>query len=255
MKRSLNYTGRERIERKRISLSVIRENGAIASFVLSKLALDGLDLQEDARVYIEAYYRTELKRFDCGTSGNLRIPFAGDVRELAYPQNLKFRILVVNTADGKILAHADRFSPEAPPENKPILPVDFNLDKGVWRVVYDGEEGSPTLSINCRIPEHVARSDPQFFIYVYPAALREILTHMVFVDGVESVDEPAADWHVDWLKFCSYLGVTPPNSLNPRSDNFRRDDAIEWIDDTVEAFWNRYAGMFQQYISKLGEVQ
>lgn len=258
MKRRFNYTGRERIKRERISLSVIRENETITSFILNRLDLDGLTLPEDARVYAEAYYRTELKRFDCGTSCSPRIPLTGDLRDLAYPQNLKFRILVVDTADGKILACADRFSPEAPAEKKSILPVEFrDLGNEVWRVDYEGEGGAPILCINIRIPniQNIAKTDSQFFVHVYPAVLREILMHVVFVEGIDSVSDPEADWHADWLKFCRYLSVNPPDSLDPGNDNFDKYVATEWINNVVEASCNQYTDRFQEYIGKLEEIQ
>jgi len=258
MKRRFNYTGRQRIKRERISLSLIRENESITSFILNRLELDGLTLPEDARVYVEAYYRTELKRFDCGTVNDLKIPLTGDLRELAYLQNLKFRILVTDPANGKILAHADRFSPEAPAEKKSILPVEFkDLGNEVWRVDYEGEGGAPILCINSRIPnvQNIAKTDSQFFIHVYPAVLREILTHMVFVEGVDSVSDPEADWHADWLKFSRDLGVNPPDSLDTGNDNFNKYAAAEWINNVVEASCNQYTDRFQEYIHKLEEVQ
>ena len=258
MKRKFNYTGRERIKRKRISFSVVRENETITSFILDRLDLDDLTLPENAKLYAEAYHRAELKRFDCGTCGNPRIPLAGDLRDLSYP-NLKFRILAVNTADGKILAHADRISPEAPAEKKSILPVDLSRDLGntVWRIEYVGDEGSPILYINRRIPniENIARADPEFFINVYFAVIREILTHMVFLEGVDSVSDPGIDWHADWLKYTRHTGLNPPDSLNPEDENnFDKYAAVEWINDAVETFCNQHAERFQEYIRKLKEV-
>jgi len=252
MKRRFNYTDRKRIKRERISLSVIRKNETITSFTLNRLDLNGLNLPEDAEVYIETYYRTELKRFGCGTIGNPQIPLTGDLRKLAYPQNLKFRILVVNTADRRILANANRFSPEAPAGKKSILPVEFkDLGNQVWCVDYKGEEDAPILCINKSIPEHIAKTDSRFFIHVYPDVIREILTHMVFVEGVDSVSDPGTDWHAGWLKFCRYLGVNHPDSLNPQDDAFDKDEATKWINNVVEEFCNQYTERFQEYIRKL----
>lgn len=256
MKRRFNYTGRKKIERKRISITLVRQNRVIVSFNLKKLNLDDLNLPDDAKVYVEAYYRTELKRFDFGTVGNIVHPPSTDLTGLAYPENLKFRILIVDPSDRKILAHADGILPEESPLERAILPVEFkDLGNEIWRIEYEGDEGAPILCINRKIPnvQNIAKQDPQFVIYVYPAVIREILTHMVFVDEVTSTTDPAIDWHAHWLKFCNKLGVTPPEVLNHNDDNFDAEDALRWIDDVVTAFSNKYADKFQKYIQQLLE--
>jgi hypothetical protein len=255
MKRRLNYTGRKKIKRENVSIGFIRQDGAVTAFAVSKLDLNDLELPPEAGVFVEAYYRTELKRFDFGTAGSIRNPSPCDLRGMAYPENLKFRILVVDPLDGKILAHADGISPEEPAEKKPILPVEFSdLENEIWRVKY---EGSPVLMINSRIPgiQNIARQDPQFLIYVYPQVIREVLTHMVFVEGVDSTAEPSTDWHGDWLNFVGQLGVRIPETLlNKDDENFSEEDALKWIDDSVSAFCNTHSNKFQEYIRKLEET-
>lgn len=257
MKRKLNYTGRKRIERERVSINLIRQNGRVVSFVLNRLDIDDLHMPGDARIYVEAYYRTELKRFDFGTVANRTYPSSTTLADLAYPENLKFRILVVDPADGRVLAHATGITPEEPAERRSILPVEFkDLGSEIWRVEYEGEEDSPILCINNRIPniQNIAKQDPQFLIYVYPAVVREILTHMVFVEEVDSVTDPSIGWHNDWIKFSINLGVTPPESLNHTDENFDKDAALRWIDRVSTAFSNAYRGKFLEYLQKLEEI-
>jgi hypothetical protein len=257
MKRRLNYTDRKKIKRENISINFIRQNGAVVAFVVNKLDLSDLLLPPDARVYVEAYYRTELKRFDFGTAGSISNPSSCDLRGMAYPENLKFRILVVDPSDGKILAHADRISPEEQAPKNPILPVEFSdLGSEIWRVEYEGDGGSPILIINRKIPniQNIAKQDAQFLIYVYPQVIREVLTHMVFVDGVDSTTEPSTDWHGDWLKFVRLLGVEIPETLNKVDEHFSEEDALRWINDSVSAFCNAHNNIFQEYIHKLEET-
>jgi hypothetical protein len=257
MKRRLNYTGRKKIKRENVSINFIRENGIVAAFAVNKLDLSDLNLPPEAKVYVEAYYRTELKRFNFGTAGSISRPSRCDLRGMAYPENLKFRILVVEPLDGKLLAHADRISPEEPAEKKPILPVEFSdLENEIWQVKYEGDEGSPILIINSRIPniQNIAEQDAQFLIYVYPQVIREVLTHMVFVDGVDSTTEPSTDWHGDWLNFIRQLGVEFPETLNKNDENFSEDDALKWINESVSAFCNIHSNKFQEYINKLEET-
>ena len=257
MKRRLNYTGRRKIERKRISITLIKRNGVI-SFDLKKLNLDNLDLPYDAKIYVEAYYRTELKRFDFGTVSNITSPPSTSLKGLAYPENVRFRILIVDPSNHKILAHADGIIPEESPLERAILPVEWkDLGNEIWRIEYEGDEGAPILCINRKIPniQNIAKQDLQFLLYVYPAVLREILTYMVFVDEVTSTIDPTIDWHAHWLRFCKHLGVTPPEVLNHNDDDFDEEEALRWIDDVVTAFSNKYADKFQQYVKQLSGVE
>lgn len=257
MKRKLNYTGRKRIERERISISLNRQNGSIISFNLKRLDIDALRLPPEAKILVEAYYRTELKRFDFGTVARITKPQDLTLTDLAYPENLKFRILVVDPLDSRILAHATGIFPERPAERRSILPVEFkDIGNQIWRVEYEGEGGSPILCINKKVPniENIAKQDQQFFIYVYPAVVREILMHMIFVDRVDSVTDPAVDWHRDWLRFSETLGIIPPRELNPENENFDRDATLEWINNVVTTFCNTHTGKFHEYVQKLEEV-
>ncbi|RLI76482.1 hypothetical protein DRP05_12815 [Archaeoglobales archaeon] len=254
MKRKFNYTGRKKIERKRISIVLERQNGIPVSFRVEKLDLEGLDLPKDAEIYVEAYYRTELKRFEFGTVGKKISPQSTSLEDLAYPENLKFRILIVDPETHKILAHADRIVPENSKEA--ILPVEFkDLGNEIWRIEYEGDEGAPILCINRKIPniQNIAKRDAQFLIYVYPAVIREILTHMVFVNGGTSTEDPATEWHAHWLRFCESLGISPPKVLNRNDNNFDEEEVLRWIDDVVTAFCNKYADKFQEYIRPLKE--
>lgn len=259
MKRTFNYTGRKRIRREGISITLTRQNGRVVSFVVDRLDLDGLELPSDAKVYVEAYYRTELKRFDFGTVGD-RVSPSTDLTDMAYPENLKFRILVVNPLDGKLLAHADRIAPEEPAERRSILPVEFkDLDNEIWRVEYEGDEGAPILCINNKIPniQNIAKQDPQFLIYVYPAVVREILTHMVFIEGFDQ----SVDWHRDWIRFSSSLNVQCPKSLDPQDNNLDKKIAheiakewVDWVDKVVSAFSNQYGSKYWEYLKKPEET-
>ncbi|MCM8824934.1 MAG: hypothetical protein NC937_02085 [Candidatus Omnitrophica bacterium] len=254
MKRKLNYTGRERIKREKVSINLVERDGSVVSFDLSRLDIDDLNLPYEAKIYVEAYYRTELKRFDFGTVTNRALPPSLSLTDLAYPENLKFRILVVNPSDSKVLAHAVGITPQEPAEKRSILPVEFrDLGSVIYRVEYEGDGGSPILCMNIRIPniENIARQDPQFLIYVYPAVVREILTHMIFVDTVDSVNDPTVEWHNDWLKFSVNLGSPPPETLDNTDENFDKNKALEWIDSVVTAFCNIYGDKFQEYVRRL----
>lgn len=255
MKRKFNYTGRKKIERGRVIINPIRENDSVVGFIHNKLDLNDMNLPSDGLIYAEAYYRTELKRFYVGTVARIEHSNFSLV-DMAYTENLHFRILVVDPSDNKILAHADGISPDSPSERKPILPVEFrDLSNEAWRVTFDGEEDSPILLINKKIPniEYLARNDPHFFVYVFPAVIREILTHMIFIQKIDSVDDPSVDWHADWLRFVRNIGVETVEILEEENIKNNIKEAIKWVDKVVEQFCNNYHMKFNEYIEKLEE--
>ena len=242
MRRRINYTGRRKIPREKISIILDKDNNSVRSFS-ANVDIDGFNFPPDAKVYIYAYHKTEVKRYDFGTIEKIVPPHDTGFAGFAYPENLKFRILIVDESGqhGLILAHADRISPLSDIDTKSILPVDFvDLGQQIWRVDFEGDGGSPILAINRNIPniEAIAKIDPQFIMFVYPAVIREILTHMIFIDGVESPSDPSIDWHGDWLDFSKRVlpSESPPENLNSREVDFESDAAKKWINKVVEEF-------------------
>lgn len=257
MKRRFNYTGRRRIPHEKVSILLSRDGGSVRSFTAT-MDLNDMNLLPEAKVYVEIYHRTESRRFNFGTVGNISLPPSTSLSGLAYPENLLFRILVVDESydrHGLILAYANRVRPISAVKRKSVLPVEFcDLGQQIWRVDFAGDEDSPILIINNRIPniENISKSDPQFIMYVYPAVIREILTYMIFVDGVESLADPAIDWHGDWLDFSRKIlpGEGPPEILVPGEDNFEAEAAKNWINKVVEEFCNS-RNEWKQYLNQL----
>jgi len=250
LKRRFNYTGRKKIPREKISIILNKDGDLVRSFDAT-LYLNDMALPSDAKVYIDAYHKTESSRFDFGTIGNT-IPPRDTKLGSPYVENLNFRILVVDESGqhGRILAHIDGIKPAADTERKPILPVEFDdLGQQVWHVEYTGDEGAPVLFLNETIPNirNIAKANPQFIIYVYPAVIREVLSHMI-LEGVDSPSDPSIDWHGDWLLFARRIlpGEGPPEVLDTKDGRFSLDDAKEWIDQVVEEFcasrkeWREY---------------
>lgn len=254
MKRTINHTGRKRIRREWISLSLNMQDDSIISFNLAKLELAELNLPPGAQIYVEAYYRTELKLFQFGTVACFSPPQSTCLTDMGYRENLKFRILVVDPNDKKILAIADGIAPEAPFQRKPILTAEYkDLGNRVWTIIYEGDGGSPILCINNRIPDiqNIAENDPEFFMQVYPSLIREVLSYMVFVEGVDSTADPSVDWHRNWLEFTKLMGVQPPKGLEKADNQFYEEKVIEWIENAVEAFCNKYSQKFEKFIEKM----
>ena len=256
MKWRINYTGRRRIKREWIPINFNSHNGSIVSFDLSELRLSELRLSSEALIFVEVYYRTELERFEFGTVGDFSPPTSTDLTSISSPQNLKVRILVVDPDDKKILAAADRIAPEIPVRRRSILPVEFkDLGNRIWTVEYEGDEGSPILCFNSKIPDiqNIALRDSRFFMQVYPPVIREIVSYMVFVEGVDSPSDPSTDWHRDWLKFTALTGIQPPEILDKNNEQFDKGEALNWIDNVIEAFCNTYSQHFEEFVRKMEE--
>lgn len=260
MKRRFNYTGRSRIPRQKISV-ILNKDGESAKSFTATIDLNGMNLPREAKVYVEAYHKTDVRRYDFGTVDDIIPPRNTGLATLAYSQNLKFRVLVVDESGhhGLILAHADRIKLVSDVDTKSILPVEFrDLGKQIWLIEFAGDEDAPILVVNKNIPniENMAKSNPQFILHVYPAVIREVLTHMIFVDRVDSLSDPSVDWHGDWVNFARKIlpGAGPPEVLDPQSDNFVEEDVMDWINKVVEEFCAS-RNEWSSYISQLiGEV-
>jgi hypothetical protein len=85
---------------------------------------------------------------------------------------------------------------------------------------------------------------------VYPAVLKEILIRMIFIDGLESIDDSPTQWHRDWLRFSKMLlPESPPRELYRPGDDINlevKEDWLRWIDNVVDEFcaqrkeWEKY---------------
>lgn len=242
MKRHINYTQRKKIPQKNINITLIRENEMIKSFNAS-INLQGLELPFDAKVFIEAYYRTDRKRFDFGTVGNILEPQNSDLSDLGYLENLSFRIKIVDTSTkyGLILAEADKIKPhkEEGTEEKiqSILATEFNCELGhqIWRINFSSSP--PILELNKNIPNirSFTKSDPAFFFYVYPQVIKEILTYMFFIELFDP-DESTDEWLFNWFEFAKNIyPESVPKRFNP-SDPDTQLEIIEWIDKVINEF-------------------
>jgi hypothetical protein len=241
MKRRFNYTGREKLTRDVIKISTNKINGKSKSISVN-INLDKTKYPITTKIYLDANHKFERKRFDFGTVSQIKIPEDLSVSDLAYSENLMFRLMLVDESGehGRIIAHADRIRADEDAEKKPILPVRFeDLGQQIWKLDFTGDEGGPVLCVNSNIPavENLVKTDSVFFMYVFPAAIREILTYMIFIDEVENQEEPPVTWHSDWLK---YSKIVLPNEPIPNLEPGGRedDDVINWIDQVVEEFCN-----------------
>lgn len=257
MKRRLNYTGRRSIPRRNISARIREDVRGGLCHLDVRLDLTDMDLPPDAVVFVDAYRRmTESRILELGRVGNGSVSGqVGDFDPLEV-RGIKIRIFAVDPGTGRILAAADGIRPESPGGFEGILDAVFDdLDREIWRLSFDGDGGAPVLRWNRSIPgiRDMAEGDPLFTMFVAPAVLRQILIHIVFVDGIESPDDPRVDWHRPWLDFARYvLGQEVPSSAL-RNGEFDPEAALDWIDRTVSAFCSRNDRLWNAFLARLKE--
>lgn len=239
MIRRFNYTGRKRIPRTKISLSLNTVPG-------SKLAFDafidfaGITLPSTAKIYIEAYRKTYFRRFPCGTISSPAYPRNQILEGLDPDALVLFRVKVVDRK-GRIFAIADRIRPrrtgEDQTDRQSLLPVEFiDLGELIWRL--DLEDDLPILQLNKRIENirDLARYDIYFLTLVYPEVVQQILYRIVIEEDYTDIEaDGEEEWMSSWLKFAvQILGrrhLPPAGSSEPF-----KQQKLRWIEDVVNAF-------------------
>lgn len=238
-KRRINSTGRKRIGRECVEISMLETPPDEPLKAQARLSLDALNFPPDATVALEAYHRSSGMRFDCGTVGSLNMPEVLVLSEVDRAGSVLFRLKVVDNDDepGKLLGSAERLKPKSEGESEerrslfPILYRDLKHD--LWKVTI--EQGDrPVLIVNKRIPgfSHKLLESPMMQGLLLPAALRFVLLELVS-SAETGEDDEEAGWKEEWIAFCrDELGT---GSDDPReiADASAKDD---WIDDTVQRF-------------------
>jgi hypothetical protein len=254
MKRTINYTGRKRLTNNNYNIQINRNENHIESFDAS-FNFQELSLHPDTKLYVEAYHLSDYARYDFGTISNITNINGTDLTRLGYQDNIKFRILAVDESGkiGRIVASANGINPEKPggeAKEETLLQVEFkDIGQQIWLLRYC-DDGEPIMVINDKL-RGIAKTDIRFFVYIYPAVLREILIHLIFITKIEATND-LEGWQKDWLNFSNKIsGVTHPESLNPKDQNFEENTILDWIDQVVEGFCNSHKKEWAKFIAVL----
>ncbi len=240
MIRRLNYTGRRKIPRSRLTVQLVPAADGIWAFD-AQFDLSGFGFPADARVYIEAYNVTSYMRFMCGTVGAKTFPLDLRLTEITPNPLPKFRLKVVERRrrQGLLLGVADRIVPLRPDEElaskQPLLPVDFrDLGERIWRLDLSDW---PVLELNHRVEgiAEMARSADTFLALVYPEVVRRILYEAVVEQDQTDPGFDDSEWTSLWLRYiCGLSGVAePPGGGTTEEARLRK---AEWIEGAVQAF-------------------
>lgn len=230
MQRTINHTGRRKIEVKELQINIQeQENGAPVFDV--DFSLNREKLPDEASIYIEAYQRNTLQRFNFGTVGEIRKPENRILDQLDLTSPALFRIRIVDETEhlGRLIASAERLKPEGDndeDQRASLLVVRSRpLGQQTWRVEFD-TGGKPELCINSRIPNAIGqlKNNPQFQSLILPGAFRHVLIFFLWNE-----DEEEGSVAEQWMTFAEHIGDERPQSNDP-------SQLINWVDDVVARF-------------------
>lgn len=252
MIRKFNYTGRRKLKRQRVDISVIDER-PYKSFTAT-LDLKGLGLSDDAKVYIEPYHKSSFMRFPFGTVAIPQTPESTILTDIPSTSIIRFRVKVVDetTKLGRIIRVADKIKPKNLEESgnrKSILHIDWDkdLDQQIFRVTFPDND-YPRLEINRRIEnaKELVKSNDIFRSLVFPVAVRQVAERI----AIGGFDEEDDSWQSTWLKFIK--GVLHVNIEVEFDDDNNEDEINDWVEEVVSAFCrkNKFRTKFEQAINK-----
>jgi len=228
--RKFNYTGRERIRQRHVSIRLQGEP-EVPPIIDVDINLESYDFPAGAHVVLEAQRKTRFVRKDLGTVKShirryhLLLPGFDDAMQLV------LRIKVVDLTTGKLLGIADRLSlqdkdGQIDKNQASILPVasaDLSGTGVLWRIDYSG--AGPVLQVERELGPHDTVIRTTFFkAFILPAAMQEILRYYLSDEVPEDLTN-TDDFAVRWIIFAEKIGAGPLN-LN-------EEDREEWIERAV----------------------
>lgn len=244
MIRRYNYTGRKKVLSKRIKILESRKDGK-KSFEI-KCDIKDLDFPDEAKIFIEPYFKSSFLRFDFGSVARFQPPLETDVSDLPTTDQLRYRIKIVDNVNknGLILGFADMQGTLVNDQTggrQAILPVDFtDLGKRIWTL--DLRANGPVLVANSSIDNirEKVKSDDIFFSLVYPEIIKRIALEITKSDGF--FEEELSGWQSEWMKFFRQV-LMQTNVLNSDANEEIIDD---WCNDMSDAFARKY-DIIQRY--------
>lgn len=252
-KRRINSTGRQRINRDKIEIRMLKSVPGEPLMAAVKVDLAEQELPTDAKVILDAYHRSSGMRFECGTVGEPKIPSVLLLNEIDRSVSPLFRLKVVGEgeSEGRILASAERVQPkseEGEDARRSLFPISYrDLQADTWKVQIEPGD-RPRLIINTRLPgfSYKLAESPLLQGLILPAALRFVLKELSKAADTGEDDEEVP-WKDEWLTYCSEKLGAPDDPRDLTDDN-QKDD---WIDDAVRRFGENCD--FVGRISKMSE--
>lgn len=253
MIKRVNFTGRRRIPRDRITIEV--HDGDPRTFD-ANISLEDLSFIPHAVVILEATCAGSpvIERFEFGHVSNIQSPHDRRLKNVQ-GENIFFTLKVVDRTDefgfGRLLGIAEHVRPDKAGKQtasgrRGILPLELvELGQELWKL--DFRDHDVHLLVNKDVPELAERmrSDPLFYAAVYPNIVRHILTLAIAENA--DLEEDDSRWPILWLRFAKNLH---PNRTNPPKPEDSEEDRDEWIDEVVRAFCELHT-FKEKYVSSI----
>lgn len=247
----INHTGRKKIKHNEVHIRIDDPLITPSSFT-AEFNLDKNDLPGNAEIYIEAYHRNTLQRYEFGTVANPKSPESTVLDQVDLSGPTLFRVKIVDHSEHacRLLALADRLIPsdgndEEQKASLMIFKSTPELGQLTWKMSFN-ESNKPVLCINSNIPQGKDQLlyNPYFQSLIIPAAFREVLMYIVWdMDQNEEADEDS--WQKQWQEFANDIALEEmPNEP---------DQLYGWIDDVVSSFSEGHK--FCEHLIKRMEVQ
>ena len=237
MLRTINYTGRSKITRDEVRITLTDELGMEPSFDAEFEFLQRFP--DDSAIYVEAYYKETLQRFSFGTVGNVTRPADRALSAVDLTGTTLFRVRVVDESGqiGRLLGAAEALRPEGSTDednSESLMTLKTGpLEALPWKVEARTDGSKPCLIINNRIPDALnrAKSDPSFYSLILPGALQQVLYQFLFNEPDEE-DTEANEQRGRWMEMATRLESEPPETTD-------FDELSSWVERVVEAFCKR----------------
>jgi hypothetical protein len=237
VKRRINSTGRQRIERRHVEIRLQRATENQRPRIETKFTLDDLELDPSARIVLEAGFKDFAQRLPWGTVDGPGPEGSPVLMDVPSDQRLFFRVKVVDPSSHQLLALARRLFPISEDGDGGSRRELFRvrcvaLGQELWRVLMQ-EDGAPILELNADVPDVLARfREPELRVAILPAAMRTVLLTLRDED-VDQEDDPDS-WAQRWFRFAEDLaGDERPDPREPEA--FRT-----WIDRACSRFAERF---------------
>jgi hypothetical protein len=238
MIRKYNYTGRKKIFTKNIRITeTITKNSKKFDFSCD---FKGMEFPDEAKVFVEPYFKSTFKRFDFGSISRLNSPESLDISDLPSTDQIRYRIKVVDlaTKNGLIIGYADVSGELINNENvgkQSILPVDFvDLGKRVWTLEF--RSTGPVLAINEKLNNirDIIRSNDFFFSLVYSEVIKRIAVEITSPSDFD--EDELTGWQYEWIMFFRKVLL----HLQPLKKDADDETKEEWCNDVADAFARKY---------------
>ena len=241
MLRRFNYTGRKRILKQHIELSLKEDEDKNTYFDL-ELDLESYNFMPKAIVRVEAWRTNSVQRWYLGEVKNLR-PLSQQERTLKdVPSTCQFKILVIDPNNsGLLYGKSKEIRPLSTGSMNSLLPVELSEDLGqeIWKLDFEYED-QVVLLLNKSIPDigQIISGDPTFRSLVMPEIFRSILKHAIFIDEASFSEHEDERWS-EWITLARYyLGSKTVTNVQAMTPEEKREEAHKWIDDVIQAFAN-----------------